>query len=843
MSKLLATTNDDVVDVPGRHLPRINVRLTNVEAEPNTHIRILVRGEIMRDVRPRAVFDVDIRRCSRLLPDNDPRRTIVDFDRIRHPRVIVGIEPAPEVEHDASRAARIDDGARQVIHPVHGRNGRITTDDDSREFVVERRRMVGGRIRIPAVLPGGSRSRTDLPFRTQRPAIPVGGRRIGERLFEYRHGPATRERAVGARHDAVGTWRWQSRSTRRATTRIAIVDGAVAIVVETVANLRRRLRRGYTLEHAILALVRPGTTNARHTRRAGSTTAGIVFVDRPIAVVIEAVANFVSRLLILIAYERAVHTHPGSRRAYAQIARCARRPSTRIVFVGLSVAIVVETIASFGLGQHVLIANDHAKRTGGRARCAHAEIARTAGLSAAGITFVDLTVAIVVFVIARLVGRLHGLNTNEPPILALVGPGRTYARQRRRAGSTALRVAFVDRTIAVIVDAVAAFGRGENRLRTCRRAVLAVEDTLRTRPELPWNGTCSTRPRISLVRRPIAIVVEAVADFRRTGRILCTNDPAIAAIRRTCRTDAQLPGIARHRPARLALVRLSVAIVVLVVARLGRGHHVRSADEHSSGAIRRSGRANARLPRHTCAAASGIAFISRPIAVVIDSVANLVRGRARHTRLHLPARARLHRDLTSANAAGDHPQTIVDEKIAIIIDTIAGFSFGLSRCARLRHTTDTRRHSGQTSAGTTGRITEVFVFLIVAIVIEIIAYFGRRKDLARTCAPGPAHARLHPAFAFAHIDRRRAPRITRARFAFGRARTIDTVVDLPIAIFVRPVARLGLRHARFTRRNRSADAPIDHHLTGPLATRLAWKTIIGLSIAIFVDAITRLGAR
>lgn len=288
---------------------------------------------------------------------------------------------------------------------------------------------------------------------------------------------------------------------------------------------------------------------------------------------------------------------------------------------------------------------------------------------------------------------------------------------------------------------------------------------------------------------------------------------------------------------------MSVAIIVLVVTGLGRSHDVGSANEHASRAIRRSGSAHTGLPRHTCATTSRIAFVDGPIAVVIDSVTNLVRGRAWRTRLHLPACTRLHDVLTSADATGDRPQAVVDEEIAIVVDTIASFCFGLSRRTRLRHATNTRRNSRQTSAGTTRRIAEILVFLIVAIVIEVITNFGRRHDFARTGAPSPAHARLHAAFAFAHIDRRRAARITRTSRPFGRTRTINPVIDLAIAIFVRAIARFGLWHSWFTRGNGAADTSVDHHLTSALAAGQAWKTIVRLSVAIFIDAITRLGAR
>lgn len=427
----LATPNNDVVDVPGRHEPRINVDLS-LEPEPDPHARILVGAQIISKVCPSRIENglrcraghVDMR----FAPNGNPGRTIEDFNRVDHPRVPIRVQPTPIIEHVVARRARIDDGARQVIKPVRSRDARVAADDDPRNFVVDRRRMIGGRVGIASLMARRSRRGADLPFRTQGPTIPVvsrGGR--SKRLFIYRDRTATRQRAIGTRHDAIGTRSSQSGRTRRTTAGIAIVDRAIAIIIETVANLGRRRRIGHTDERPALALKGSLSAHAGLTRHARSTTTRIAFVRRAIAIVVESVANLIAGLLGLSANECSVRTRARPRRTYPGQTRRTSR-------------------------------------------------------STAGIALVNETIAIVVFVVARLRGRLHRLNTNEPAVLALKRSGRTNPGQRSRARATTAGIALVNEAVAVVVLVVARFRRRLQRLYTNEPAVLALERSGRTNP-------------------------------------------------------------------------------------------------------------------------------------------------------------------------------------------------------------------------------------------------------------------------------------------------------------------------------------------------------------------------
>ncbi len=377
-------------------------------------------------------------------------------------------------------------------------------------------------------------------------------------------------------------------------------------------------------------------------------------------------------------------------------------------------------------------------------------------------------------------------------------------------------------------------------MRTGEHPVLAILYALSTGADFPGNGATSTRLRISFVRRSIAVVIEAVADLRRRLRILDANNAAVRAIRRPRRANPELPGVAGHIAPGIAFVGRAVAVVVLVVAGLGRRHRRRITHEHASRARQCARRANAGLTRHTRAAAPGTALVDITIAIVVDSVANLGRRRSGRTRLHHAARTSLHRHLTRAHAARGHAEPIVDEKIAIVVDTIARFSLRLPRRTRLRHAVDTRRNRIQTRPRPACRVAKVLVDRSVAVIVEFVARFHCGNHFALTRAPRPARARLHTRLAFTHADGAIAARITRPLFAFRRTRTIDPIVDFAVAIFVRPVTRLGFRHSGHTRGDHTAGASFHHHLAGAFSTGLAGKTIIDAAIAIFVDTVARL---
>ena len=104
-----------------------------------------------------------------------------------------------------------------------------------------------------------------------------------------------------------------------------MVGSAIAIIIETIAHFSRRLRRLATGNHATGANLGSGRTHALQPRRASIANRCRIVVDRAIAIVVQAVANFRRRLLIGIAHERSIRARPRSRRTDARLARRARR--------------------------------------------------------------------------------------------------------------------------------------------------------------------------------------------------------------------------------------------------------------------------------------------------------------------------------------------------------------------------------------------------------------------------------------------------------------------------------------------------------------------------------------
>jgi hypothetical protein len=167
----------------------------------------------------------------------------------------------------------------------------------------------------------------------------------------------------------------------------------------------------------------------------------------------------------------------------------------------------------------------------------------------------------------------------------------------------------------------------------------------------------------------------------------------------------------------------------------------------------------------------------------------------------------------------------------------------LSGRTRLRNTIHTRFDGGDTRTLPTCRGGDVFVGHAVAIVIEAVASLVFRQNFVFAGPPGHIDTGLRACFALPYADRTCSTRITVAHLAFGGTRTIDSVVDFAIAVFIRAVARFRHRSARYAFGNHTSDATFDHYRTSAQTARRARKTIVGLSVAIVIDAIARFGAR
>jgi hypothetical protein len=150
-------------------------------------------------------------------------------------------------------------------------------------------------------------------------------------------------------------------------TRIAIVGGAIAIVIEAVACLGGRIVVAIASDHAVRTRRRSSRANAALSGAARQSAARVAVVDGAIAIVIEAVARLGGRIVVAIADDCAARARRRSSGANALLASRANQAAAWIAIVGSAVAIVVEAVAGFRARRRILIAHDAATGTRRRA--------------------------------------------------------------------------------------------------------------------------------------------------------------------------------------------------------------------------------------------------------------------------------------------------------------------------------------------------------------------------------------------------------------------------------------------------------------------------------------------
>lgn len=412
---------------------------------------------------------------------------------------------------------------------------------------------------------------------------------------------------------------------------------------------------------------------------------------------------------------------------------------------------------------------------------------------------------------------------------------------RHRAGAATTRIAFVDDVVAIVVEAIADFIRRKHRLGTKQRPVLTLIGAGCANAEFTRNH--AGHARRAFIRGAVAIVVDTIACFSLGHRRLLARDRTVAARTRPQGTSPLKPRHTRLAAAGIAIVDHAVAIVVLAVADFCSRHRIRFALERTGRAIERSLGTCTGQTSGAHDAATGVTFVGRVIAVVIDAVADFGHRHTWHTSLRNASGTSLHGHLTAAHTTRQRAQVIVDEKVAIVIDTIARFVFWRSRRTRRHHSIHASVHRDQTSTGATGDLGNVFVFHAVAIVIAIVTGLDGRQNFVDAGRPRTIRARLRSFFAITDAGRAIASGITRPFVAFRHAGTIDVVIDLSIAIFVGPIAGFIFGRTRCTRRNHSINATVDHHRARAFAARDWLEVFVELTIAVVIELVADFVAR
>jgi len=180
--------------------------------------------------------------------------------------------------------------------------------------------------------------------------------------------------------------------------------------------------------------------------------------------------------------------------------------------------------------------------------------------------------------------------------------------------------AVVDGAIAIVVDAVAAdFSDRKNGLGTIDSAVRAIERSCGTWSLLALHGARRASAGIALVGLPIAVVVDCIANFARWKNRLRTKERPIRALGGADGACALLAGNHAHGTAR-SFVRRAIAIVVDAVADFVCRHGRGQTRDRTVGAGRRAERACTELTRHAGLSAAGIAVVGGAVAIVVLAV-------------------------------------------------------------------------------------------------------------------------------------------------------------------------------------------------------------------------------
>ena len=386
--------------------------------------------------------------------------------------------------------------------------------------------------------------------------------------------------------------------------------------------------------------------------------------------------------------------------------------------------------------------------------------------------FVELAIAVVVLRVAALVDGIDGALAVVPA----TGPAPLDARPTIADCEAARpQQVFVDLAVAVVVDIVTALTLGPHF------AFAHPEDPagapLHAGRASPLAPPARTRHR--LIDLPVAIVVDAVADFvfgidRAPAHRLVSPHFEFAV-------DAALyAGLAGAEilsaPSRHVFVNAPIAVIVLVVANLIEGPD----------------RADARTP----------------VAVVADFDALFA------TTLVLTATTR---------------QRLVDLTVAVLVSPVAaGFGLGLATAAALTPLTVAALLLAPTAFAdiAAARSDEIFIDFAVAIIVDVVADLIVRADAILASTPSAIDTRL----AALHAS---AARIS--------ARSHEILVDLTVAIVVDAVADIDLGTDGADARTELATGTAGDRATparaGPGLTFVEWKTGLGdrTSIRVAVD--------
>ena len=617
-----------------------------------------------------------------------------------------------------------------------------------------------------------------------------------------------------------------------AAARVAIVDGAVAVVVEAIAELggEREHLADAAREAADRAGLNAGAADAHARGRghavvagAGDRSAGRIFVGAAVAVVVEAIAALEARRPQRLADNAAGGADGGSLRADALLTGGAERARLGVSVVYRAVAVVIDAVAELGRERKHLahaaaevarVAALHAAAADANAgRCRNTVVAG-AGDRIAKVILVTKAVAIVVEAVADLFvwqQKRQALESRRGADRGALGTDAELAGGAERA---AFRVVVVDEAVAVVVEPIAellirnhvAHAAAILTERAGLNATLA-EAHIQRRVAAVVAVAGQRVARGIFVLDAVAVVVEAVADLGRGGEEGGALGARVAAGSRASGADAGEAGRAGATACRAAIVRQAVAVVVEQVAELGLRHHISDAGAvlaaraglKAGVALANVDVAGVTVEADTRDGSASIILIHRAVAIIVNAVADLDRSG----------------DLGHA-ADG------------------AGITQGLAQC--------TSAGAARCAVATGLRIT--FVNGAVAVVIQPVAELALRKhraDAVREEAVGAAPLARR---AGAHAQRRRGAVVT----GLLNHEAVAGLVHRAIAVVVDAVAEFGFRRTRRDALNGRAVAdrparPTDARKACVAVCVHAHRVVIHIAVAVVVDAVAELIGR
>ena len=188
------------------------------------------------------------------------------------------------------------------------------------------------------------------------------------------------------------------RSTWRSATWIAIIDGAIAIVVDAVALLGRPRNAAGAYVCTVDTRKNSGLT-CTHVRSAWTTRINGRIVRHAIAIVVEVVAYFERRAFAAETNDRSADALHRPKIAFTNV-RTAHATDARRCIVDHAIAVVVDSIALFSGGSNCTDANERPHLTRERSERTRTDVARSASTTSVDGCIVDEAVTVVVFVVA-----------------------------------------------------------------------------------------------------------------------------------------------------------------------------------------------------------------------------------------------------------------------------------------------------------------------------------------------------------------------------------------------------------------------------------------------------------